>query len=259
MKNLYMTGGAWGMIYQLGAITQLRKIIKKNDTKLYGCSVGALSLVMMLLDNDIKILETYKSIMRDANDYNYSITQSNFNTFDIIHREHPDAYLKLNNKINIGITTENGFQWRNTFTSNKDLFNTLLCSYHVPILCSYNACVDDKKCIDGGFGINVDKDLPDDCFVVCPKEYNPGKTNHKYINGNIPILFCITPPIDSLVTYFYNKGIQDIIQYKKKGVTSTSNIFNIDECSFPISWWWISRQLQPIDTKNDISRYDIKL
>ena len=175
MKNLYMTGGAWGTIYQLGAITQLRKIIKKNDTKLYGCSAGALSLVMMLLYDDTYILEFYKSIMRNTRDIvskkpfvydSYNLTNYNFNTFDILHREHPDAYLKLNKKINIGITTENGFQWRNTFTSNKDLFNTLLCSYHVPILCSYNACVDDKKCIDGGFGINVDKDLPDDCFVV---------------------------------------------------------------------------------------------
>ena len=267
MKNLYMTGGAWGIIYQLGAITQLREIIKKNDTKLYGCSAGALSLVMMLLYDDAYILELYKSFMREAHDTvlvktfvydSYNLTNYHFKVFDILHLEHPDTYLKLNDKLNIGITTENGFQWRNTFTSNKDLFNVLLCSFHVPILCSYNACVDDKKCIDGGFGINVDKDLPDDCFVVCPKEHNPEKTSHKYINGNIPLLFCITPPIDIITTYFYNKGIHDIIQYNKTGETSTSKLFNIDECNCPISLWWLYRRLQSIDTKNDISRYDRK-
>ena len=124
------------------------------------------------------------------------------------------------------------------------------------MLCSYNARVGDLKCIDGGYGINVERDLPEDCFVICPREYQSGKTNHKYLNGSIPTLFCITPPIDIIVTYYYNKGAQDIAEYDATGKTSTSVGIQLDENDTATKMWWILRRLQPTDTRYVISRYD---
>jgi hypothetical protein len=260
-----MTGGAWGMVYQLGAITQLRYTIERDKPTLYGCSGGALGLVTMLLYDDNRMLELYKKFVKDVHDSiavnplvydNYNFTISHFKILDVINKEHPTAYLKLSNKLNIGITTEKGFEWRSTFSSNIDLLNILLCSLHVPLLASYDARVGDLKCIDGGYGINVERDLPDDCFVVCPREYQPRKTNHKYLNGSVPTLFCISPPIDIIIMYYYNKGKQDMITYNTTGKTSTSTGFQLDEGEFATTMWWILRRLQPPDTKYVLSRFD---
>ena len=259
MKNIYLTAGAWGMIYQLGAISRLRDTITKNNTTLYGCSAGALSWIMFLLYDDARILELYRSFVSNAHEIiqqnplsydSYNLTVHHFKMFEIINKEFPDAYLKINGKVNVGITTENKFEWHNTFKSNKDMFNVLLCSFHVPFLCSYNAKIGDIKCIDGGYGIDYVTNLPSDCFVICPKDYKSPHQNHVYINGNIPILFCIVPPVDMIIMYYYNKGIQDVIKYSKTGKSASSSIFAYDEFDLPINVWWILRTIQPDDTKN---------
>jgi hypothetical protein len=265
MKNIYMAGGAWGMIYQLGAITKLRDTIKQNNTTLYGCSAGALSWVLMLLYTDESAIEFYRTfeknvhdgIMSDPFSYtNYNLTVQHFKIFDIINKDHPSAYLVINGRLNAGITTERGFEWCSTFTSNADMFNKLLCSFHVPFLCSYNAMLGKTICMDGGFGIVHAKELPDDCFVITPREYRPSPpTNHKYINGNIPILFCITPPPDILAMYYYNKGAEDMIKYLNTGETATSLISYV-ETNIPIQVWWILRYLQPVDTENSVSIFE---
>jgi hypothetical protein len=109
-------------------------------------------------------------------------------------------------------------------------------------------------CVDGGFGIDHAKELPEDCFVICPKEYQPySPTNHKYINGDIPVLFCITPPPDILVMYYYNKGAEDVTKYLRTGESATSSISYKDESHIPIKVWWILRFLQPVDTQNIVS------
>jgi hypothetical protein len=255
-KNIYLTGGAYGMIYQLGALSRLRQEIKNNNSILYGCSAGALSCVLFLLYNDAFILDLYKSIAINVfntllfNPSEVNLTIQHFKTFEIIKRDHPTAYEKLNKKINIGVTTKDGFKWYNTFTSNNDLFNKLLCSFHVPFLCTYNAQLDGIKCIDGGFGIDVNKDLPKDCFVVCPKFHDPKQTKHSYMNGNIPILFCATPMPPILIDFYYNKGINDMITYKNTYKSHITPQNTKDENNIPIYLWWFLREFQPDDTKN---------
>lgn len=234
----------------------MREEIKNINTTLYGCSAGALSIVMFLLYDDKFTLDLYKSITTNAfNSILFTITELNLTkqhlkTFEIINRDHPDAYKKITNKINIGVTTQDGFKWYNTFTSNKDLFNKLLCSFHVPFLCSYNAQLDGNKCIDGGFGIDVDKDLPEDCFVICPKSYEPKQTKHSYLNGNIPILFCATPMPSILIDYYYNKGKNDVVEYRKTYKTHITPPYTHDEASLSTHIWWLLRELQPEDTTN---------
>ncbi len=261
-----MTGGAWGMIYQLGTITRLRDTITTHNSTLYGCSAGALCWVLMLLYTDEYAIEVYRTFEKNVHDgimtdpfslANYNLTVQHFKIFDIINRDYPNAYLEIHGKVNVGITTKHGFEWCNSFTSNADMFNKLLCSFHVPILCSYNAKMGDLMCLDGGFGIVHARDLPVDCFVICPREYRPSPpTNHYYLNGNIPVLFCITAPPDALVMYYYNKGAQDVVQYFNTGKTATSSALAKDESHLPVQFWWILRLLQPVDTQNVISRFE---
>lgn len=255
-RNIYLTGGAYGMIYQLGALSKLREEINNSNTILYGCSAGALSIVMFLLYNDKFTLDLYNSITTNAfntllfNINEINLTIQHLKTFDVINRDHPDAYKKLSNMINIGVTTKDGFKWYNTFESNNDLFSILLASFHIPFLCSYNAKIDGNKCIDGGFGIDVDKDLPEDCFVICPKIYKSKQPKHSYLNGNIPVLFCAMPMPSMLIDYYYNKGQNDAIVYKQTYETHISPQYILDELSLPINIWWLLRESQPDDTKN---------
>ena len=258
--NIYLTGGSYGMIYQLGALSKLREEIKNNNSILYGCSAGALSCVMFVLYSDVFTLDLYKSITTNAfnallfNPSEVNFTIQHFKTFETIKRDHPTAYEKLNKKINIGVTTKNGFKWYNTFTSNEDLFNKLLCSFHVPFLCSYNAQLDGIKCIDGGFGIDVNKDLPENCLVICPKYHNPKQTKHNYINGNIPVLFCATPMPPMLIDYYYNKGIRSIVTYKTTYKSDITPQYIRDENDIPTYAWWLLRELQQDDTENVLSK-----
>lgn len=173
--------------------------------------------------------------------------------FDKVNRDYPNAYLTMNAKLHIGVTTMTGFRWYNKFTSNKELFHILLCSFHVPFLCSYNAKIDDMNCIDGGFGINVDVDLPDDCFIICPKVYTTKLKNYAYINGEMPILFCVFPPMPAIIDYYYNKGKNDMIAYKVSKKSHCLRLYSIDEEHIPINLWFLLRALQPEDTKNVLS------
>jgi hypothetical protein len=255
-ENIYLTGGAYGMIYQLGALTQLRSEIESNNSNLYGCSAGALIIVMARLYSDKELLDLYKKILADGLNtalLDLNLTVHHMKIFDKLNRDHPDAYLKLDKSINIGVATQTGFRWYNTFTSNKELFHILLCSFHVPFLCSYNAEIDNVNCIDGGLGINVEVDLPDNCFVICPKIYLKKNTNHSYINGEIPILICVFPPLPPIADYYYNKGINDMIEYKASNKSHSIKLYAIDEEHIPPTVWFFLRSLQPRDTKNVLS------
>ena len=179
IANIYLSGGAFGMIYQMGAMKYLRNRFDLSKVMVYGCSAGALTRVVTLLFEPAEALTFYKDITRQSreqmrgNAFNlesYSLTPSHFKTFAIINQRYPNAYKILSGKINIGVTHSDGdFRWYNKFKSNKQLFNILLCSFHVPILCSYNARIRGEICLDGSFGVVHDKHIPKDTLIICPK------------------------------------------------------------------------------------------
>lgn len=251
MKYIYLTGGAFGMIYQMGALSAA-KSAAKNKYIFYGCSAGALTAVMTLLGySDKEMLQIYHDISDRALDkikthpfsYNtYNLTPHHFEVFDKVHKDHPDAYKKLTRKMYIGVTLETGFKWFRKFRSNKELFNILLCSFHVPFLCSYNATINGVKCIDGGFGFNAEKHLPSDTLIICPKY-----TESKYVlNGEMPLKACATPSSLQDRMEYYNKGYDDMNQYLKRGTFTKKN--KIDESIVPESVWWLLRKFQLDDT-----------
>ena len=186
MKHIYLTGGAFGMIYQMGALSTA-KSAAKDKYIFYGCSAGALTTVMTLIGySDEDFLQIYKNISERALDKmdnepysydTYNLTQKYLEVFELIQNDHPDAYKILTRKkqLHIGVTMETGFRWFKRFRSNEELFNCLLCSFHVPFLCSYNATINGVKCIDGGFGCVIEKHLPSKTLIICPKHTDSSK------------------------------------------------------------------------------------
>ncbi len=208
--NIYFTGGSYTMIYQLGVGSYITKKYDINKINWYGCSAGALAVVMMFIFPPVEIVKYYIDVVNAMNKLikqnpydlsNYNLTKRHFEVFKIIHKKDRELYKKINGKVNIGVTTLDGFVWYNTFSSNKELFHILLNSFHVPILCTYNACINDKKCIDGGFGMDHCKHLPKNTFVVCPTT-----DAHAHLNGYIPDIYKVIPPSETQIHLFYNTG-----------------------------------------------------
>ena len=259
MKNIYLTGGAFGMIYQMGALRGLN--IKKYI--FYGCSAGALTAVMILLGytddeildiyNDISVRALEKMRLKPYEYDTYNLTTHHFEVFELINKKHKNAYKILTKKkLHIGVTLENGFRWYTRFKSNEELFNILLCSFHVPFLCSYDACISSCKCIDGGFGLKIDKHLPPNTLVICPKHAE--STRFDVLNGEMPVKLCGLPPSQKERMYYYNKGAKDMRRFIKYGNCSQQTTSIVDESSVPIYVWWWLRYLQPKDTTNTLCR-----
>lgn len=257
-ENIYLTGGAFGMIYQMGAIKCLRKYVNLNKINFYGCSAGALTAVIIFLYTDEEILHFYKDITLRALQKiqnnplvldSYCLTPRHFETIDIINKHHPNAYQLLSGKINIGVTRNDKFVWFNTFSSNQDLFHKLLCSFHVPILCSYTATINGTKCIDGGFGMNPTKHLPKDTLTICPKY-----CEYAQLNGSIPVINCVIPPSNEIIEHYYKKGYMDMRKYLKKGkITERIQQPVLDETIIPQSVWHFLRNFQYEDKNYNVS------
>lgn len=259
MKNIYMTGGSWGIIYQLGAVTQLRELVTTTNPNLYGCSAGAVCWVLLLLYSDERILEIYHMLVSNVHTAvrksplsyeTYNTTIQLMKLYELIDHDHPEAYKIINKRVNMGITTQNGFVWHNTFNSNRELFNTLFCSGHVPILASYNARLNGIRCIDGAIGIVNELDVPDDCLVICPYEYRTRKKSQVFLNGNLPMIITAVPPPDALITYYYTMGARDMHAFLSTGKTSDPPAINTKPVYLYDPIWWILRYLQPDDTVN---------
>jgi hypothetical protein len=246
--NIYLTGGAFGMVYQLGAM----KNMDINKYRLYGCSAGALSCVMLLLGYTSKqIFEMYCSIADTARDRikhhkfdyaSYNLTEYHFRTFANIQADYPNAYEIVSGRVHVGVTHRDGFRWHTNFESNDDLFNTLLCSFHFPGICSYNAMMYGSKCIDGAFGV---RSVPKNTLTICPRV---SAFDH-CLNGNMTIRQCAMPPSPQEILFFYKKGSNDMKRYLKRGVCGTAQ--PVDEG--PVWIWWLARHLQPEDTEHIVS------
>jgi hypothetical protein len=259
VKNIYLTGGAFGMIYQMGAMRVIKDYSKYT---FYGCSAGALAAAMILIGyTSEEMLKIYDDISNRALDkmkrepYNYetyNLTNHHFEVLDMINKDYPDAYITLTRKeLHIGVTLDSGFRWYKRFSSNAELFNILLCSFHVPFLCSYNASIGSSKCIDGGFGMIIDNHLPPHTLVISPK--NATSMRFDTLNGEMPVKICATPPPMKERMYYYTQGFKDMRRYVKH--RKSSQCRNVtDENSVPNSVWWFLRILQPNDTSNVLSK-----
>ena len=214
-KNLFLGGGAFGSIYYIGCVRALYEA-DMRDLTVYGNSAGALIGVFYILQMPVdEMSDIFANAVKYATSEilanpiqitSYQLTQHHFKVFDIIHKHSPDAYKKCSGRIKIGVTTENeGFQWKDTFTSQLDFFNTLLCSFNVPYLCNYNAKINDIKCVDGGCGFVNSRDLPSDTLkIVLSGAIENG------LSANVPLIHRILPPPKFVWEMYLKNGYDDM-------------------------------------------------
>lgn len=257
-KDIYFTGGSYTMIYQLGAGAYLAENHDLNTFNWYSCSAGSLAVVLMFLFPPDEIVKYYidvvnkmtEGIQKNPFDLNgYNLTDRHFEALKIIHNGDPEIYKKLNGKVNIGVTTPDGFRWYNTFSSNKELFNILLNGFHVPVLCKYKALIDGKKCMDGGFGMEHCTHLPKNTLIVCPRT-----DVHAQLNGFMSDINTVIPPTISEINYYFDKGRNDMKNYMENGKTTGPVLFALpNELAIPRSVWQVIRIFQPEDDSYDVN------
>lgn len=259
-KDVYFTGGSYTMIYQIGAASCFTKNFDINTINWYGCSAGALAIVMMFISSPNETFQMYLDIADSMKNLikkdpfnlnNYNLTDRHFDVFKIIQERYPDAYKKIDGKIKIGVTTPNGFTWINKFSSNRELFNVLLNSFHVPGLCKYNARINGLRCIDGGFGMVHKEHLPKNTFIVCPRQ-----DINAQLNGFMPDINTVIPPTRLQIDNFYKKGRRDMRNYIKYGKKTQPILFELpNELSIPQFIWHIIREIQFEDKSFDLKTF----
>jgi hypothetical protein len=256
--KLYLTGGAFGMIYQMGVVKHLRT--KHTFTKIYGNSAGALLGTMVLLGyTDDEVRRIYDGIADRAIDKilsnpldteSYRLTPHHFEVLQEIHKRYPKAYKRVSNKLCVGVTMKSGFKWFTKFRSNAELFNILLCSFHVPVLCSYNAIIDNEYCVDGGFGFTY-SDLPEHITTVSPRYQKEA-----HFNGHIPVHWCVLPPPSYIRDLYYEQGFNDVKNKVKNEVKNKVNLYQgFDESIVPEFMWHKLREYQFVDKQYNISAF----
>ena len=248
------------MIYQLGVGSYLAKQRDINTLNWYGCSAGSLAIVLLFLFPPDEIVKHYTDVVNTMTEGirknpfdldGYNLTDRHFAALRIIHERDPEAYKKINGRVNIGVTTPDGFRWYNTFNSNKEMFNILLNGFHVPVLCKYKARIDGKKCMDGGFGMDHCRHLPKNTLIVCPRV-----DVHAQLNGFMSDKNTVIPPTLSEIQHFYKKGRRDMRNYMKYGKTTGSvSIAPPTELSVPVCVWQLFRQLQPEDDSYGVNEF----
>jgi hypothetical protein len=223
VKNIFLGGGAFGCVYHIGIVKALYKY--KMDVNIYGNSAGALIGLFYVLNVPIKTFQTQldeitiytkKTISEKPLDFSsYQLTLCHFKLLKFINDNYPNAYKICSNRLNVGVTkTTGGFVWFNKFDSNEHLFNILLCSFNTPYLCNYDAKIDGIQCIDGGFGFNTQKHLPDNTIKV-----NLYDLPNYDLNANIPFLHRVLLPEPQQMQIYTNNGYNDMKHIIKKGFT----------------------------------------
>jgi hypothetical protein len=103
-ENIYYTGGSYTMIYQVGVSSYLSRKYDINKINWYGCSAGALAIVLMFILPPDKILQYYLDIVDDMKKLieknpfdlnNYNLTDRHFAALQVIHETDPEAYKSM--------------------------------------------------------------------------------------------------------------------------------------------------------------------
>ena len=227
-KNIFFSGGAYGMIYYLGIISQIKP---SKNTNAYGVSAGALCAMLFLLEYPMKKqIELYNELSNSALDsiYNrpfsldsYDLTPMNISALQTIIQEYPDAYRRMNKRLHIGITEiddcgNTHFLWKNTFRDNIELCNTLLCGFHLPILCTYNSQINSEPVMDGIISFDHTLHLPKDVFTIGITESSKMQDSETFhICKHISAYHCLFPISDYHRKNYYDCGKNDICVYMK--------------------------------------------
>lgn len=268
INHIYLSGGAFGVIYQIGALSKLTKYYKKYNISqkpiIYGDSVGALIGVLFLLGmKSSKQMDIYMDVYKLASQRisdspfsvsSYYLTEYPLKILRMINEEYPDAYRLVSDNIFIGVVLlhKNGHcekKWYSKFKNQKEFFNILLCSFNIPFLSTYDA-----KIIDNGNtmlamdGCLRQEKMPEGILRII-------NGNHEgELVGNISLYESLVPPTKEGITHYYEKGKEDM----KKKICTGENTINTNRNYFASSSLplfmlsFIRRKTQNINTKHNL-------
>jgi len=265
IDTIYFDGAAWGIMYYMQMFDTIdREIVRGNVSKnarYYTTSSGALAVlfrvVKMSTNQSIDWFHRYrldssKKIISGQD--GISLSQYQIKVLEEIIEFEPRAYLMaMEYGLVVGITTERtGFQWIDSFDSNEDLMNVLLCSFHIPLMSTYDARYRGEIAVDGGIGFNIEKFFP-------TKDPNTKLTittcesPNFNINGSVPRIFCLCPTIEAIARHYTALGNSAILKYFNHRNRDTAPR-EIDRhrtngmlAKIPAEVFWFLRAIQPID------------
>jgi hypothetical protein len=268
INHIYLSGGAFGVIYQIGALNKLMKYYKKYNVFrkpiIYGDSVGALIGVLFILGmSSSKQLELYNTISDIASKRirekpldisSYYLTEYPLNLLRKLNREYPDAYRLVSNKIFIGVVLvhKNGRcekKWYSNFKSQKELFNILLCSFNIPFLSTYDAKITDNGntmlAMDGCLGY---EDMPEGILRIV------NGTGEGELIGNISLYQSLVPPSKESMVRYYEKGKNDMRNKIKMNLNvQKNNTYSPFNSGIPLRILGFARKkIQPINTQHNL-------
>lgn len=268
INHIYLSGGAFGVIYQMGALSKLTKYYKKYNISqkpiIYGDSVGALIGVLFLLGmKNSRQMEIYKDIYKLATQRirekpfsvsSYYLTEYPLKILRLINEEYPDAYRIVSDNIFIGVVLlhKNGHcekKWYSKFKNQKDFFNILLCSFNIPFLSTYDAkIVDNGNTMLAMDGCLRQEKMPDGILRII-------NGNHEgELVGNISLYESLVPPTKEGITHYYEKGKEDMKKKISTGEnTNTTNPNYFSSSSLPLFMLsFLRRKTQNINTKHNL-------
>jgi hypothetical protein len=278
IDKIYFDGAAWGMMYYAYMYDVIREFQKPMDTlpgpaplhivsdpAHYGTSSGALYIVMMACgfstDEFVAWYNRYSEMAIEKMvrmDDGVSLTQYHIKVLKEIIERTPDTYQRVMRfKTNIGITTElAGFQWVSRFDSNEDLINVLLCSCHIPGLCTYDARYKGELAVDGGIEYDVRRFFPETpattlTITTC--------TNSAYdVAGKLMVIQRLTASPSILRNHGMVKGRVALYKHLQGMVDPNPNVSNNSVfLSASPEFWWFIRRFHPIThTYEDIKSAD---
>ena len=255
INRVHFGGGSWMVVTYGAALTEIEKERKRPDSvfaetiEWSGTSAGAWTLLFYMLNIPIekqmattdKYAQVATQMLRDTG--SISLTEVHFQWLLEIHRAYPEAYKVMNdNRCSIYVATKsNGIIRRSNFTSNLDLFNTMLCSSHIPYLCTYGSAIPlavgsaiplavgsaiplavgpdatpdvggrrpnamggrRPNAMDGGIGFDMKRDLGGDVATTM----TIACANPEYdINFQCPTFWMIFPPPEMVRNYYFRRG-----------------------------------------------------
>jgi len=264
INKILLQGGAWAMIGDLGAINAICDERSKpnssisKDVKIYCFSAGALAMLTHVCGlSGEDMLEAYDELSRIQwkvinEQWSLSPTLIHFYSFQWFFERCPHAYKRMNeHNCRVGVSTKDGFKFFKNFTSNRQLAEIMLASYHIPTFCTYNAKINGKSCVDGGAlfdkGIFI-SDNPDECLIVSNIQGLTMNTSHVTID--IPKIFIALPIPGPFQQYYFDRGYKLTKRYLEN---PTNPKFEPETSKWGhlIDWVWLMRDNQAIEYDED--------
>jgi hypothetical protein len=296
ISRVHFGGGSWMVVTYGAALTEIEKERRRPDSvfaetiEWSGTSAGAWTLMFYMLGIPVeeqmattdKYAQVATQMLRETG--SISLTEVPIRWLKEINDEYPEAYKVMNeNRCSIYVATKSqGVIRRSNFTSNLDLFNTMLCSAHIPYLCTYESVTPltthtisleggerpdaeggmrPDACIDGGIGFDVERDLGGDemntLFIAC-------RDPRANINFQCPTFWMVFPPPALVRNYYFRRGMDMMAAYFRgrrggkvwRGCSDPKRdpkrnwikqwMDSPDEDKFSTDVWWFVREHQTI-------------